>query len=182
MELQREGAAGADRLHLERVAFGEELGARRQVETLAVPLIDAFRPGFDDGKPGRGRPDRVIADLGAAVRMAKDFAAELPRAHLRAETDAEKRLGLLERHADPIDLAAYEIVIVVGAHRAAEDNGGRMLRHGRRQRIAEPRPAHIEEVSQRSQRIADAAGCGMLLVQNNQDLLLHGASDLTALF
>ena len=109
--------------------------------------------------------------------MAKHFAAELAREHLGAETDAEKRLALLERHADPIDLAPDEIVLVVGAHRTAEDDGAGMFRHGRRQRIAEARPAHVERVAELAQRIADAAGRGVLLVQDDQDRLLHDAGD-----
>jgi hypothetical protein len=132
MKLQREGAPGADRLHFEGVAFGQQFGTSGTVKAFAVPLIDAFRPGLDKGKAGGGRPDRVIANLGMTVRVAKHFAAELPRAHLRAEADAEKGLVLFQRHRDPIDLAVDEIVVVVGAHRTAEDDGGGMLRHGRR--------------------------------------------------
>ncbi len=82
--------------------------------------------------------------------------------HLRAEADAEERLVLAQRHADPIDLAADEIVLVVGAHRAAEDDGGGMIGHGRRQRIAEPRPAHVERIAELAQRVADAARRGVL--------------------
>ena len=52
-------------------------------------------------------------------------------------------------------------VVVVGAHRAAEDDGGGVLRHGLRQRIAEARPAHVERIAQLPQRVADAARRGM---------------------
>ena len=171
MELQREGPPIADRLHLERIALGQKLGAGRQIEAFAVPLIDAFRPLLDDGEAGGGRPDRVIADLGMALRMAKHAAAEMPRAHLRAETDAEKGLALFQRDGDPFDLAANEVILVVGAHRAAEDDCGGVFCHRRRQRIAEARPAHVEPVAELPQGIADAARGGMLLVQDDQDRL-----------
>src|ERR1700727_750332 len=51
-----------------------------------------------------------------------------------------------------------------------------MIGHGLRQRIAEPRPAHVEPVAELAQGIADAARRGMLLVQNDQDRLLHDPS------
>ena len=174
---KRESRSGADRLHFERIALGQQFGAGRQIEPFAVPLIDAFGPGLDDGEAGRRRPDRIIADLGVALGMAKHFAAELPREHLGAEADAEKRLVLLKRHADPIDLAPDVIVLVIGAHRAAENDGAGMFRHGRRQGIVEARAAHIEPVAKVAQRIADAAGGGMFLVQDDQDRLLHDAGD-----
>src|SRR5262249_42845123 len=90
MKLQGEGAADTDRLHFENVAFGEKLGAVGQVETLAVPLVDAFRPGLDDCESCGCRPHRVITDLGMAAWVAKHFAAEKFGANLRAETDAKE--------------------------------------------------------------------------------------------
>src|ERR1700689_538986 len=51
-----------------------------------------------------------------------------------------------------------------------------MIGHGLRQRIAEPRPAHVEPVAELTQGIADTARRGMLLVQNDQDRLLHDPS------
>src|SRR6185437_2861249 len=141
----------------EGVALGEQFGAGRQVKTFAVPLIDAFRPDADGSEAGVGRPDRVIADFGVALGMAEHAAAEMPGAHLRAEADAEKRLLLPKRHADPADLAADELVLVVGAHGAAEDDGGGVVRHGVRQRLAEARPAHVERIAELPQRIADTA-------------------------
>src|SRR5580704_5800893 len=173
MELQRVSAPGPDRLHFERVAFRQKLGAGRHVETFAMPLIDAFRPGLDDSEPGRGGTDRVIADLGMAARMLEYFAAELPGAHLGAEADAEKGLVLLHRYRDPIDLGADEFVFVIGAHRAAENDGAGMVGHGLRQRLAEARAAYVEPVSQPLQGASDAAGCRVLLVKDDQNLLLH---------
>ena len=177
MKLQRESPPGADRLHFERIALGEEFRARRHVEPFAVPLIDTFRPGLDHGEPGRCRPDRVIADFGMALRMAEHLAAELPRQHLGAEADTEIRLVLPQRHRNPVGFAADEIGVVVGAHRPAKNNGGLVLGERRRQRIAEARAADVEAVAQLPQRIADAARRGILRVQNCEDRLLHGDSN-----
>jgi hypothetical protein len=47
-------------------------------------------------------------------------AAELSDQKLRAQTDAQKRLLFRKRHGEPVDLAADEILAVVGAHRPAE--------------------------------------------------------------
>src|ERR1700683_5242726 len=138
-----------------------------------MPLIDGLRPMLDDGETGRGWPDRVIADFGMALRVAKDTRAEMMGEHLRAKTNAEKGLVLFQRHRDPPDLAADEIGVVVGAHGAAEDDRGGVLRHGLRQRIVEARAAHVERVTELAQRIADAARGGMLLVQDDQNWLEH---------
>jgi hypothetical protein len=48
-----------------------------------------------------------------------------------------------------------------------------MLRHGRRQRLAEPRPPHVKRVAELLQGVAEASRRGMLLVQNDQDRMLH---------
>src|SRR5436853_6827638 len=56
MELQRIGAVLPERLHRKRVAFRQKLGARREVEALAMPLVDLLRPWIADGAAERGRP------------------------------------------------------------------------------------------------------------------------------
>ena len=148
MELQRIGGAVAERLHREHVALGQQLAAARQIEAFAMPLINVVGPGLADREAGRGRPDRVVADLGVAFRMGVDPAAELARQHLRAQADAEKRLVLLQRHRDPVDLAADELFLIVGAHRTAEDDRAGMARmvagsgspkRGRRMSSGKPR-------------------------------------------
>jgi hypothetical protein len=118
--------------------------------------------------------DRIIADLGVALRMRRHPAAKRPGAHLGAEADAEERLVFLERDRDPVDLAADEIVGVVGAHRTAENDGGGMILKRRRQRIAEPGPAHVELKSELPECVADPPGRRVLLVQNNQNRQWHG--------
>jgi hypothetical protein len=82
-------------------------------------------------------------------------------------------LVLPQRHADPIDLAADEIIAVIGAHRTAENNRGGMLRHSRRQRLAEARPPHVKRVAKLLQGMADAAGPRVLLVQDDEDRMRH---------
>src|SRR5262249_10834594 len=97
MELQREGGAAlAKGLNRKALACRQQVGAERQVEALAVPLVDLLRPGIADHAADIGRPDRVIADLRVAVGMPVDPAAEVMRQHLRAQADAEKRLLLPE--------------------------------------------------------------------------------------
>ena len=124
VELQRIGrAAVAEGLHRKRIALGQHHRLVRQVEALAMPLIDVVGPVLADRAAFGGRPDRVIADLGVAVGVLVDPGAEPLRQHLRAEADAEKRLLLLQRHADPVDLAPDDLVVVVGALRPAENDG-----------------------------------------------------------
>ena len=71
MKLQREASPIPESLHLEHVAFGQKLGAARQPEAFAVPLIDLLRPVADQREPRRRRPDRIIADLGLSLRVGK---------------------------------------------------------------------------------------------------------------
>ena len=98
----------------------------------------------------------------------------MARQHLRAETDAEIRLLVPQRHADPIDLAADEILIVVRALRAAKNRRAGMVVHRLRQRIAKTRAPNVERIAEFRQRLADAARRGMLLMQNEKDGLQHG--------
>ena len=87
----------------------------------------------------------------------------MARHHLRAEADAEERLVVAQRHADPVDLALDEVFGVVGALRAAEDGGAGVLVHGVRQRIAEARAADVERVAELCQHLADPAGLRSVL-------------------
>ena len=100
-------------------------------------------------------------------------AAELSDQKLRAEANPEEGLLLRERHRQPIDLAADEVFPVVGAHRAAEQHGAGMVRHRFGQRLAQARAANVERVAAVFQRLADAAGRRMLLVQDDQDGVGH---------
>jgi hypothetical protein len=110
-----------------------------------------------------------------AFRVRIDPAAEMPRHHLRAKTDAEIRLFVAQRHADPVDLALDEILVVVGALRTAEDDRAGVLMHRFRQRIAEPRPADVERKPELAQHLTDAAGRRMLLVEDDENRMRHGA-------
>ena len=145
MELEAEGAfADADRLHVEDIALGKQHRAARQVEAFPVPLIDAARErAAAEALPGLGRDNRMIADLDLAVRMHVDALAHVPRQHLRAETEAHERLLLFQRHADPVDFGLEPVVLVVGAHRAAENDGACVIAHGLRQGLAEARAAYV---------------------------------------
>src|SRR4029078_7749952 len=107
-------------IHL--LAVGYEIAAARQLESSAMPLIHRVGPSGADAQPRLGRADRVVADLGVALGMRIDAAAPMTRHHLPAKTDAEIRLLVAQRHADPVDLALDEILLVVGALRAAKDH------------------------------------------------------------
>src|SRR3954451_6379898 len=88
-----------------------------------MPLVDMRRPVAAQLAAGDRRLDRVVADLGMTVGVLIDPCAEMPGQHLRAEADSEIWLLLLDRDADPFDLALDDLVVVVGALRPAEDHG-----------------------------------------------------------
>jgi hypothetical protein len=90
------------------------------------------------------RLDRIIADFDLPAGMGIDAVTEMAGEHLRAKADSEKRLVLVEWHLDPLDFAAQPVFFVVGAHRAAEDDGSGIVSESFRQRIAESRPADVE--------------------------------------
>src|SRR5262249_3598177 len=157
MKLEAEGVAGAERLHRKIVAFGKELGACGQLKALAMPVIDLLRPVRTKRMARRGWADRVVADLGASLRMRRHACAELNRQHLRTEADAQERALLAQPNFDPVDLPANVIIGVIGAHRAAEKDRAGMLVERLGQRIAKARPADIEVMTERTERVADAA-------------------------
>src|SRR5262249_13641979 len=158
VELNAVGApAVAERLHREGVAFGEQFRSGRQLEALAMPLIDVIGPVGADEKPRASRADRVIAALDLAFRMNVDARAEVTRQHLRAEADAEEWLLFLQRHLDPVDLAADEGVAIIGALWPAEHDGARVVRERFGQRIVEPRPANVERITARLECMPETA-------------------------
>jgi hypothetical protein len=107
------------------------------------------------------------------VGVPEHAAPEMARQHLRAETDAKKRLVFRKRHLEPVDLAPDEIGRIVHAHGTAEDNGAGMLGHGRRQRISQRRPAHVERVAALTQGMTDPTGRRSLLMHDDQNRLEH---------
>src|SRR5215472_2588861 len=176
MKLQRKGGAVVtEGLHWKRVALRQQFRAERQVEALAMPLIDLLRPGIAHHAADIGRPDRVIADFDVTIGMPVDAAAEMMCQHLGAEADAEKRLLLLQRHGEPIDLAPDEIGGVVRAHGAAEGDGAGMAGHGLGQRIAEARATHVERIAALAQGVTEASWSRRLLMQHDQNRRAHGA-------
>ena len=171
VELEREGrAAVAERLHRKRIALGQQHRAVRQVEALAVPLIDVVGPVRQIARPAGGRPDRVIADLGVALGMLVDARAEMVRQHLRAEADAEERLALLERHRrssrsrggriSSSSLALFGPPKMTAPAWPSSVSGSGSPKRGRRMSSVKPRFLSA---------MADAAGGRMLLMQDDQD-------------
>src|SRR5436190_15556023 len=97
-----------------------------------MPLIDLLGPGIADAAAELGRPDGIISNLGMAIGMLVNPAAEVMRQHLRPEADAKEGLLLPERNGKPVDLAADEIVLVGRAHRTAKNDCRGMLGHALR--------------------------------------------------
>ena len=79
----------------------------------------------------------------------------------------------LQRHADPVDLALDDLVVVVGALRPAENDRAAVPFERLGQLVAEPRPAHVERDVAVSKLDRDTAGGGKLPVQNDQDRRAH---------
>src|SRR5258707_7939054 len=87
-----------------------------------MPLIDMLGEASELYALGGG-DERIIADLRQLVGMEAHLGAEMIGEHLRAETDAEERLLLLQCDPDPLRLEANELVLFVGAHGTAENDG-----------------------------------------------------------
>ncbi len=176
VELQAERlGADLDRLGLEIVALGQQDRAIGAIEALAMPLIDAGGEGaVTKGMALLGRADRIIADLDAALRMGADRVAEMARQQLRAEADAQKGLVFAKRRADPVDFALEPVVLVVDAHRAAENHRAGMIAHGLGQGVAETGAADVERRAEFAQQAADSTRRTVLAVQDDQ----HGLMEL----
>jgi hypothetical protein len=100
--------------------------------------------------------------------MRRHLRAELFRQHLGAEANPQQRPLLPERHGDPVDLAANEVIAIVRAHRAAENDGAGVTLQRFRQGIAKARTPDVQRMPQRAQHIADAARRRGFLMQDDQ--------------
>ena len=177
MKLQRERrAAIAEGLHGKRVPFRQQVRAKRQIEALPVPLIHLLGPRIADAASNIGRLDGIITDLGMAVGVLVDPTAEVMRQHLRPEADAEKRLVLPQRNCEPVDFPADEIIFVIRAHGAAENDGTGMLPERVRQGIAEARAPHIQCIATLTQRMAYSTWSGGFLMHHDENGIRHACS------
>ena len=176
MELQAERpGADLDRLGLEIVALGQQDRAVGAIEALAMPLIDTGGEGaITKGMPLLGRADRIITDLDAALRMGADRVAEMAGQQLCAEADAHKGLVFAKRRADPVDFALEPVVLVIDAHRTAENDDAGMFAHGLGQGIAEAGAANVQRRAEFAQQPADSTRRTVLAVQDDQ----HGLMEL----
>src|SRR6185503_9062458 len=136
---------------------GKLQGAARQLAALAVPLVDVVwkrpRP-----LPLWGGLQWVVAHLAPRLRVEADPGTQVQGQHLGAEANAEQWRLLLQRHADPLDLAQDEFVLVVGAHGAAEHHRPAVAGQRRRQRLAEARLADVEGKAVADQPLPHMAG------------------------
>ena len=171
MELQAIGAVAITAgLHFEMLACRQKVCTKRQIEALAMPVIDVPRKRRLAQAPAHVcRINGMIADFNATLRMPVDARAKVPGQHLRAKAQAQKGLVLGQRHANPVDLAAQVVVAVIGAHRAAEDDRASMIAQRRGQRVAKARAANVEIVSRLTQQSADPAGRRQFLMKDHQD-------------
>jgi hypothetical protein len=171
MELETKGARPiAKGLRLEILAFGKKGSSVWQVEPFAMPLVDSGRESArTDLMALFGRIDWMIANLDPPLRMRANAVAEMPGQHLRAQADAEEGFFFLQRNFDPIDFAPDPIVLVVCAHRAAEDHGADVAIEGLRQRVAKRRPADVEFVSVGAQKTTKSSRRRIILVQDDEN-------------
>src|SRR5690606_6426369 len=182
MELDAKPGAVPQRLVAEDVALGKQRCARRQIKTLAVPLVDVFRPWTVAGA-ALGGANGIVTDLDQVVRVAVDPAAEMADQHLRSEADAQERPPVAQRHADPVDLASDIGLLLVHAHRSAEYDGADVLIHAVGQGVAEAGAADIEVEAALGQQPPHAPRRGGLLVDDDENpgLVGHCASSHRAL-
>ena len=169
VELETERMAKLKRLHGKSVAFGQQLGAPRQLKSFTVPMVDALRPVRAERMARFGRTDRIVAALDAAFRVRCDLRAQLLGEHLRAEANTKERPLLAQGDFDPVDFPANIFVGIVGAHRATKNDRAGMPIQRFRQCIAEPRTPDIEGMAEHAERIADPARGRGLLMQDDQD-------------
>ncbi|EGE56070.1 hypothetical protein RHECNPAF_750029 [Rhizobium etli CNPAF512] len=169
VELQAPGVAVvAESLVRIGIAFGQKVGAARQLETLAVEMIDHLRPVHQ--QPALlGRVQWIPADLGRAVGIRLHLAAKVMHQHLGTEADAEIGAFLPQRNLDPVDLLLDEFIRIIGAHRPAEDDGAGMIFERCRKRFAEHRSADVEAIALFDEQLTDAAGARSLLMQDDED-------------
>ena len=71
-------------------------------------------------------------------------------------------------------------VVVVGAHRAAEDRSAGMFIQGLGQRLAQRRAANVEFVAARPQVVTDAPRRRHFLMQHDQDRPVLGTSEFSS--
>ena len=115
-----------------------------------------------------GGMKRIPADLHLALPVGLHLAAEMFGQHLRAKTDAEKGLVFLQRHLQPVDFGFDVVMRIVSAHRSAEDDGARVFLQRLRQVVAERRAPYIQTIPFFHQHLADAAGRGTFLMQDDE--------------
>ena len=102
----------------------------------------------------------MVADLDQTAGMGADAGPEHARDHLGAEADPEQRYAGAQRGVlEPVQLGTdARQMIVIGALRPAEHDGGGISRQVVRQRIAEIGTAPVQCATARHQKLADPAG------------------------
>ncbi len=147
MKLNGGAAAVLERLVFEcGVGADEKFGAGWQLKTFAVPLIDGRWP-FDVVDRGCQWLDWVVANADSIAVIEADFRSKEPSEHLGAKADAEERLAFAQWYVDPIGFGFDEVVGIVGALWAAENDSAIVMLKCFRQRIAKAGTANIKHVA-----------------------------------
>src|SRR5436190_4780501 len=116
---------------------------------------------------------RIVANLDKLVGMRLNRAPQMLGEHLRAKADAKQRYTLPERNRDPVDLALDEVIGIIGAHRASENDGTSMVGEGGGKLLTQTGTANIEHNTLLAQHDADTAWGRSLRVDNDQYAANH---------
>ena len=114
------------------------------------------------------------AHLAMAERVRVDFTADRSREELPPETDAEDRFARIRDTLQPANVLANVGGIVVGRHRAAEDDGSRMLVHCRGKAVAMYGAADFARKSKGREDPGDPTGGRAPLVDDVEYWQGHG--------
>ncbi|OBU87508.1 hypothetical protein MY55_05010 [Chromobacterium subtsugae] len=146
-----------------------------------MPLIDIVRKGgtcvFGYPVRRRQRRYRIITSLNSSIIKLIYSLPQMPRQHLRTQTNAKQRLPFTQRLIQPIDFFTNIRIAIICAHRTTENYRTIVLPHILREKISKSWPADIKLESQLTQQQTNSARRGVLLMQDNQNFscLIHGA-------
>lgn len=173
MELEPNGILPAPCLYWKPVTGGENVNVRWKRHAFGMPLIEMHRFG-KDRRGTVGRVDTMPAHLAMAERMRVYLTADRSREKLPPETDAEDRFARIRDPLQPANFLANVGGIVIGRHRTAEDDGGRMLVHCRGKAVAMNGAADFARESQGREDTGDPTGGRAPLVDDVEYWQGHG--------
>jgi hypothetical protein len=169
MELEAIGLPIAEGLRLEILPPSQQGRSVWQIKTFPVPLVHVVRESaIAEAMPMFRRMDGVIADFHTSLRVRTDPVAKMASEHLGAKTNAKKGRVFFKREPDPVYFLAQPGIIVVDAHRTAEDNHAGIASERFRQWIAETGTPAVKFTSLCAQQLPQPPRSRMLLMQDNE--------------